>query len=82
MGRRRYVREGRRCEEGRMIVNLRFENRTAEETISLRVDRKAVPKIMDWYGAYYAGDDYDVKVNGRIQELGINGEMEPVTIDG
>ena len=65
-----------------MIVTLTFENRTAEDTIDLRVARSAVPKIMEWYGAYCAGDDYTVKVNGQIQPQGINGELEPETIDG
>lgn len=64
-----------------MIVTLTFENRTAENTIDLRVARAAVPKIMEWYGAYYAGDDYTVTVNGKIQPMGINGEHEPETID-
>ncbi len=65
-----------------MIVTLTFENRTAENSISLRVARSACPPIMDWYGAYYGGDDYDGLINGRKQELGINGELEAVTIDG
>lgn len=65
-----------------MIVTLTFNNRTAEERTDLRVARESVPPIMDWYGAFYAGDDYDVLLNGRKQHLGINGELEPVTIDG
>lgn len=63
-----------------MIVTLTFDNRTAEERTELRVGRSAVNQIMEWYGAYYAGDDYDVLINGRPQALGINGELEPVTI--
>jgi hypothetical protein len=49
--------------------------------ITLRVDREAVPHIMAWYGAYYAGDDYDVFINGRAVIKDRNGEFEPVTID-
>lgn len=71
-----------------MIVTLRFENRTAardgevSEIIDLRVDRTAINPIMAWYGAYYAGDDYDVFINGRQQPKDQNGEFEPVTING
>lgn len=65
-----------------MIVTLKFVNRDASpEVQEMRVERDAVQRIMDWYGAFYAGDDYDVYVNGRRQNLGINGELEPVTID-
>ena len=64
-----------------MAVKLKFANRTAEETITLTVDRTAVSHIMNWYGGYYAGDDYDVFINGTKQSLGINGELEPMTID-
>lgn len=70
-----------------MLVTLRFENRDAvddglpAQIIEMRVSRAAVPHIMDWYGAFCAGDDYDVHINGRKQEMGINGELEPVVID-
>ncbi len=69
------------------VVTLRFVNRTAvdeewwPENIKLRVEREAVPHMMAWYGAYYAGDDYDVFINGREVGKGINGEFEPVMID-
>jgi len=68
-------------------VILKFVNRTEAscnntyEPIELLLHKSAVPKVMDWYGAYYAGDDYDVFVNGRKQNLGINGELEPITIE-
>ncbi len=64
-----------------MIVTIKFDNRTAENSISFRIERSACAAIMNWYGAYYAGDDYDVRINGRKQILGINGELEPMTID-
>jgi len=65
-----------------MIVTLKFVNRDASPQVQeMRVERDAVQRIMDWYGAFYAGDDYDVYVNGRRQILGINGEMEPETIN-
>lgn len=65
-----------------MIVKLKFVNRDATPRIEeMRVEQSAVSRIMDWYGAYYAGDDYDVYINNRPQNLGINGELEPVTIE-
>lgn len=69
-----------------MIVKLRFVNRDAccgdeDDIIELSVDRKAVSHIMAWYGAYYAGDDYDVLINGREIGKDQNGEFEPPTID-
>ncbi len=62
-------------------VRLQFVNRTAEETHTLHVAKASAALIMDWYGGYYAGDDYDALINGVKQNLGINGELEPVTID-
>jgi hypothetical protein len=69
-----------------MTVRLKFENRDACEdgpahVIEMRVNREAVTHIMDWYGAFFAGDDYDVFINGQAQEMGINGEYQPVVID-
>ena len=64
------------------IATLLFVNRSAETKDTLRVDRAAISKIMDWYGAFHAGDDYSVFINGVEQTLGINGELEPVVIDG
>ena len=63
------------------IVTLSFDNRTAENLIEMHVSGSAVPDVMDWYGAFYAGDDYDVFINGRKQTIGVNGEFEPLTID-
>jgi len=69
-----------------VIVTLRFENRDAVDdgalVTEMKISRNAVRDVMDWYGAFYAGDDYDVRINGRKQRLGINGELEPDTIDG
>lgn len=66
------------------IVTLTFDNRDYGDdggTISIRVERSAVKHIMDWYGAFCGGDDYDVLINGRKQPLGINGELEPLIVD-
>lgn len=65
-----------------LIVNLKFVNVDAIPKIEkIRVEQSAVSRIMDWYGAFYAGDDYHVYINNRLQAMGINGELEPVTID-
>lgn len=53
-----------------MLVTLTFINRTAgengaTEVVKMQISRDAVEIVMDWYGAFCAGDDYDVLVNGR-----------------
>lgn len=68
----------------RNIVSLTFDNRDYGDdgwTITIRVERSAVKHIMDWYGAFCGGDDYDVLINGKRQSLGINGELKPVIVD-
>lgn len=70
-----------------MLVTLKFTNRTAvdedrpPEVVEMKISRDAVPHVMDWYGAFFAGDDYDVRLNGRKLRLGINGELELPTLD-
>jgi hypothetical protein len=70
-----------------MQVTLRFENRDASDDpdsadiVQMRIDAAAVRHVMDWYGAFFAGDDYCVFINGRKQAMGINGEFEAPTID-
>jgi hypothetical protein len=66
------------------LVTLTFDNRDYGDdgkAITMRVERSAVSHIMDWYGAFCSGDDYDVLINGRKQKMGINGEFEPLVID-
>lgn len=41
----------------------------------MRVERAAAAAITRWYGAYNAGDDYDVLIDGEIVEKDINGEI-------
>lgn len=69
-----------------MLVHLRFTNRTDSDegpprVVEMQINREAVPSVMDWYGAFYAGDDYDVRLNGKKLRMGINGELELPTID-
>lgn len=62
-------------------VELTFRNRTAgsrrrprEEGV--RCVRASCPSIMQWYGSHYAGDDYDVLIDGEKQRLDLNGELD------
>ena len=64
-----------------MIADLRFINRTAEETIGIKVEVSAVRLITAWYAAFYAGDDYHIYVNGRKQSLDHNGEIDVAVVD-
>ena len=65
-----------------MIADLRFVNRTADETIRMQVEASAVRLITSWYAAFYAGDDYHIYVNGRRQSLDHNGEIDVAVVDG
>jgi len=55
--------------------NLVFMNADAvPKNVSIRCASQNVAVIMDWYGAFYAGDRYTVAFNGRNVPMGINGE--------
>ncbi len=64
-----------------MIVTLKFVNRTAASEgddaaiVEMQIGRDAARHVVEWYGAFFSGDDYDVLLNGRTQRLGINGEL-------
>ena len=67
------------------IVTMRFNNKTAATYIpdckdsvivtELRAERSACPLIAKWYGGDHGGDDYTLEIDGKEQELDINGEM-------
>ena len=58
------------------IVTLSFVNRTSgSASSSMKVEPAATADITRWYGAYCAGDDYDVLIDGEIVEKDINGEI-------
>ena len=64
------------------IVALEFYNAEATPHVTrLNVSRTSIAPIMAWYGAYYAGDDYGVLVDGVEITKDKNGEFEPVTFD-
>lgn len=56
------------------VASLRFENRTAGETHTVMVTNGSVPAIMQWYGAYFAGDDYTVTYGQTPIQHDMNGE--------
>lgn len=60
------------------MIELKFVNSDARpKTVALQVATAAVPHIMDWYGAYFAGDRYAVYLDGEKIVKDHNGEMIP-----
>ena len=58
-----------------MTCTLIFNNADAKpRSVVLQVAPDAVPHIMAWYGAYFAGDRYKVTVDGRNVRMDQNGE--------
>lgn len=67
-----------------MTNYLKFVNQDAvpkEAEIALH-SKDGVEEIMAWYGSYYAGDDYEVFLDGDKLDIDPNGELEPVVIEG
>jgi hypothetical protein len=57
-----------------VIVELEFSNSDARPKRRLiYCDMLSVDAIMEWYGAFYAGDRYFVKMNGEKIKKDING---------
>ena len=55
---------GNRTELG--VGVLVFMNADATpKNVSINIARDDVPKVMEWYGGYFAGDRYTVAFNGR-----------------
>jgi hypothetical protein len=58
------------------IVRLVFNNADATPKSNvLDVAEENVSEIMNWYGAYFAGDRYTATVNGKNIRMDINGGM-------
>lgn len=56
------------------VVTLVFNNADATpKSTVLRIHRDSVAPVMDWYGAFYAGDRYTVTVGGRNVPMDQNG---------
>lgn len=59
-----------------MIRELVFANKDARpQGVTLHVTAGAIPHIMQWYGAFYSGDDYKVFVDGKEVTKDINGNL-------
>lgn len=59
-----------------MIVDLTIRNKTANKTSLLELYEYDVSEVVEWYSAFYAGDDYEVIVAGVTQELDHNGQIK------
>jgi hypothetical protein len=66
-----------------LATSLKFINQDAipRECEIMLADKLGIVPVMDWYGAYFAGDDYRVMIDGREVPMGINGEFQIPTID-
>lgn len=65
------------------IKTLMFYNVDATpHEMKLRVGSSAIAPIMAWYGAYYAGDRYNVFVNDKPVNKDQNGELIAMTVEG
>lgn len=66
------------------LVTLKFVNRDAgfsgEDTQidEMKVSRAAAHRVVQWFGGYCAGDDYDVLIDGKIVDKDLNGEIAPL----
>ena len=64
-------------------VDLEFYNPEATPcVVRLNVSRASVAPIMEWYGAFCAGDEYAVMIDGEEVPQDINGEFLHDTIEG
>ena len=50
--------------------------------VKFNISPDGIDVVMAWYGSYYAGDRYNVVVNGKRVEKDQNGERVGKTIDG
>ena len=68
-----------------IIYELHFKNYLEDEVLETRIAllrMENVRQVLEWYGAFYAGDDYTVTLNGRPLALDPNGEIEPIILEG
>jgi len=64
------------------IGELVFNNSDARpKVVAMKVSRDAVPNIMAWYGAFFAGDRYRVTFDGQVIAKDHNGEPKATTHD-
>lgn len=66
------------------LVTITFVNRDGftddgkPEIDEMRVSRASAHRVIQWYGGYCAGDDYDVLIDGDIVETDLNGQISPL----
>lgn len=66
------------------LVTLNFVNRdgafdgTTPEIDEMQVSRASAHRVVQWFGGYCAGDDYDVLIDGEIVETDLNGQIAPL----
>lgn len=54
---------------------LTFKNSEARPRVQqVKCDAASVPLIMQWYGAFFAGDEYEVRLDGLKIKIDRNGE--------
>lgn len=64
------------------MVSLEFYNPDATLAITrLVVSRDSIGPILAWYGAYFAGDEYAVMIDGEEIKIDGNGERESLIIE-
>lgn len=49
---------------------------SSPKNIFVVCDKASVAYIMQWYGAFYAGDRYTVTYQGRNIRMDLNGEID------
>jgi len=66
--------------ERQRLKRLVFHNRESRPlNVVVETTAESAPLIMAWYGAYFAGDTYDVTFDGRNVRMDHNGEpTEPI----
>lgn len=58
------------------MVELKFTNSDATPKVAtVRVDSASIAPVMQWYGAFYAGDRYTVHADGQRLRKDQNGEL-------
>lgn len=62
------------------MVILQFVNSDARPKIAtVECSKESIPQIMQWYGAFFAGDRYYVTADGAKLKKDQNGELiEPI----
>lgn len=67
---------------GKTLGKLEFINHDATTHDAIHCTIDSIEPIMQWYGAFCAGDDYMVLFDGCEVAFDQNGEKEPLVIDG